>query len=237
MKCKACSYILVTILLAYAPDLHAQEPKNNNELFDKASAYFFKKNFDAARPLLQRIIEEDPGNFLAYTYLGDIYLLKKRYDEALDQYKKSIEINPASGTNYFRMGQVYYHKKNGLQAVRYFKKAIDTDKRLKFAYYHIGLTYLMLLRDKENTIENWEKFLEIAPDDPQYEKIKRVIALLKNPNFVIPPLDSDISIEEALLLGGLNIDRVTHKSTDKEEGHEGKKTKRKLEGLYLDDAL
>jgi tetratricopeptide (TPR) repeat protein len=237
MKCKACAYILITMLVSYAPGLHAQEAKNKNGLFEKASAYFFRKNFDAATPLLQRIIEEDPANFLAYTYLGDICLVKRRYDDALELYRKSIEINPASGANYFRMGQVFYHKRNGREAIRFFKRAIDTDGRLKFAYYHIGLTYLLLIRDKENTIENWEKFLEIAPDDPQYEKIKRVIALLKDPNFVIPPLDSDISIEEALLLGGLSIDRVTHKSSDKEEGHEVKKTKRKLEDLYLDDAL
>ena len=237
MRHIASAYLITAVVFACSIDLPAQETKSPNELFEKASAYFFKKNFDAARPLLQRVIDEDPGNSLAYTYLGDIYLIKKRYNDALDQYKKSMEINPAAGTNYFRIGQVYYYKKNGSQAMVYFKKAIDTDKRLKFAYYHIGLTYLMLLRDKENTITSWETYLAAAPDDPQYEKIKRVIALLKDPNFVIPPPDSDISIEEALLLGGLTIDKVMRKSTDREEGHESKKTKRKLEDIYLDDDL
>jgi tetratricopeptide (TPR) repeat protein len=190
-----------------------------------------------AESLLEQIVEKNPENALAYSYLGDIFLIKKRYDGALDLYRKSAEINPGMGENYFRMGQVYYCKKDGRLSVEYFKKAIETDGRLKFAYYHVGLAYLMLLRDKNNTIENWETYIKIAPDDPQYDRIKRAIELLRDPNFVIPPPGSDVSIEEALMLGGVTIDKTIHKTTDQEAGHESKKTKRKLEDIYLDDDL
>ena len=189
------------------------------------------------RVLLQESLKKDPENQLAYSYLGDIFLRKKRYDGALQLYKKALDINPDSGENYFRIGQIYYYKKIGNLAIDNFKKAFDVNPKIKYAYYHIGLTHLMILRDKKNTISNWEKYLSIAPEDPQYEKIRRVIELLKDPNFVLPAVGSDISIEEALHLGGVTLKDTKHKATDKKAGHESKKTKDKIEEIYRDDDL
>ncbi len=228
--------ILLISLMALPSSSFSQE-EGEEELLRKATGYFFQKKFDMAESLLQQIIDKNPDNAQASAYLGDIFLIKKRYDGALELYQKSVQLNPEAGENYFRIGQIYYYRKDGKQAVGYFKKAIEIDTQLRFAYYHVGLTYLMILRDKNNTITNWEAYIQIAPDDPQYDRIKRAIELLRDPNFVIPPPGSDMTIEEALMLGGVSIDKTIHKTTDKEAGHESKKTKRKLEGIYLDDEL
>ncbi len=150
-------------------------------------------------------------------------------------YKKAIDIDPYIAENYFRLGQVYYYKKLGNLAIENFKKSVETDSTLKYAYYHIGLSYLMLERDKMNTIKYWEKYLSVAPEDPQYESIRRVIELLKDPNFSIPPKGSEISIEEALLLGGSTLKKIERVAKDKQAGHEIKKTKDKIEEVYTDD--
>jgi tetratricopeptide (TPR) repeat protein len=209
----------------------------DDDLFRKATSYFFQKKFDMAESLLQQVIDREPNNALAYSYLGDIFLIKQRFDGALDLYRKSADLNPDAGENYFRIGQIYYYKKDGDQAISFFNRALETDTQLKYAYYHVGLTYLMLKRDKDGTIRNWETYIGLAPDDPQYDRIKRAIELLKDPNFSLPPPGSDISVEEALLLGGMTIDKTIHQSTDQEAGHESKKTKRKLEDIYMDDDL
>jgi tetratricopeptide (TPR) repeat protein len=237
MKNPIPSLFLITAFLWVHPCPSSSQENGDDDMFKKASGYFFQKKFDMAESLLQQVIDKDPGNALAHSYLGDIFFIKKRYDGALDLYQKSIELKPELGDNYFRIGQIYYYKRDGRQAVDYFKKAIEVDSNLTFAYYHVGLTYLMLLRDKNNTIENWEAYIKIAPDDPQYDKIKRAIELLRDPNFVIPPPGSDTTIEEALMLGGVTIDKTIHKTTDQEAGHETKKTKRKLEDIYMDDDL
>jgi tetratricopeptide (TPR) repeat protein len=237
MKNKNIFLYILLVCIAVSPFPVLSQEEGEEEQLRKATGYFFQKKFDMAESLLQQIIDKNPDNAQACAYLGDIFLIKKRYDGALDLYEKSIRINPDAGDNYFRIGQIYYYKRDGKQAVEYFKKAIEKDTQLRFAYYHIGLTYLMLLRDKANTITNWESYIQIAQDDPQYDRIKRAIELLRDPNFVIPPPGSDITIEEALMLGGMSIDKTIHKTTDKEAGHELKKTKRKLEDIYLDDDL
>ena len=231
------SLIFIAVLFSTTASFSI-EPKSSEESnFKKAVRYFYQKKLEMAELMLQEELKINPENELAYSYLGDIFFKKKRYDGALKLYTKALDLNPANAEDYFRIGQIYYYKKQGNKSIENFERSYSLNPKLKFAYYHIGLTYLMLLRDKENTIKGWENFLRIAPEDPQYEKIRRVIELLKDPNFVIPPVGSDVSIEEALLLGGIVLDDVKRKAGDKKAGHEAKKTKQKLEGIYEDDDL
>ncbi len=167
----------------------------------------------------------------------DIFLEKKRFDGALNLYKKSLDINPDNAENYFRIGQIYYYKNEADPAIENFSKAYSIDHSIVYSYYHIGLSYLIIKRDKDNTISSWEKFLQLAPTDPQYDRIKRAIELLRDPNFVLPPPGSDISIEEALHLGGVTVMSTERKAQEKKAGHEEKKTKSKLESIYRDDDL
>lgn len=205
--------------------------------FKKATAYFYERKFEMAEILLQEELKKNPENRLAYSYLGDIFFHKKRLDGAMELYRKALELDPKSAEEYFRLGQIHYYKKEPSPAVQNFERAYALDSKIKYAHYHIGLTRLMLERDKQGTIASWEKYLSIAPEDPQYEKIRRAIELLKYPNFVLPPVGSDISIEEALHLGGAVLRDADRKAEDKAAGHETKKTKSKLEDIYRDDGL
>ncbi|MFH0974355.1 MAG: tetratricopeptide repeat protein [Spirochaetota bacterium] len=227
-------YFLIFLIFLPATAFTAKKEKEE-DTFKKAVKYFYQKKLEMAEILLQEEIKKNPENAFAYSYLGDIFLEKKRFDGALSLYKKALDIDPNIADNYFRIGQIHYYKKEADQSIDNYKLAYKIDNKLTFSYYHIGLSYLMLKRDKENTIQYWEKFLKIAPEDVQYEKIKRAIELLKDPNFVLPPLGSDISIEEALHLGGSTLESADRKAKEQKAGHEDKKTKTKLEGIYKDD--
>jgi len=229
-------FIIITLLLNPVY-LYPKNTNTKDKLFKKAEKYFFNKKFEMAELLLQQVIKKDPENYNAYAYLGDIFLNKKRYDGALNLYKKAIDLNSNIAENYYRIGQIYYYKKLGNLSIDYFKRSLEIDRKLKFAYYQIGMAYLMLERDKANTIKNWETYIRISPEDPQYEKIKRVIDLLKDPNFIIPSKGSEISIEEALLLGGATLQKVSRKAKNKKAGHEAKKSNKKIKEIYKDDDL
>jgi tetratricopeptide (TPR) repeat protein len=229
---------LISLLYAFSlPAAQGETKKNEEDIFKKATTYFYQGKYEMAEVLFQEELTRNPENQLAYSYLGDISLRKKQYDAALEFYKRAIELNPKSAEDYFRIGQVYYYKKDADPAIENFTKSRELDPKIRFAVYHIGLTYLMLKRDKANTISNWEEFLRIAPDDPQYDRIRRVLELLKDPNFVIPPLGSEISIEEALHLGGMVLKESERKAEDTKADHEKKKTKNAAEDIYRDDGL
>ena len=233
---KKSSFTALFILILFQSFLFSQV-KKEEDLFTRATKYFFQKKFEMAEVLFQEVIKKEPENALAYSYLGDIYLKKQQYDGALNLYLKAIDINPDIAENYFRMGQIYYFKKNAELALENFNKTLAKDDKLKVTYYHIGLTYLMLMRDKEKTITNWETYIKLVPEDPQYDSIKRVIELLRDPNFKLPSADSKISIEEALLLGGSTLDTQDRTIENQKAGHETKKSKDTIEDIYMDDDL
>lgn len=208
-----------------------------DDTFKKAVKYFFQRKFEMAELLLQESLKKNPENQMAYSYLGDIFLMKKEYDGALGLYRKALDIEPGNADNYFRLGQIYYYRKSGTLSIDNFRKSIELDPKIRYAHYHMGLSYLMLLRDKENTIKNWETYLKLAPDDPQYEKIRRAIELLRDPNFQLPPVGSEVSIEEALHLGGALLKDVDREAKSQKADHEQKKTKTKLEDVERDDEM
>ena len=240
MKKEVILIAYIALLFAVNPASHIYSQQNNSPAettFKKAQKYFFQRKYEMAELLLQESLKKNPENQLAYSYLGDIFLNKKRYDGAIHLYKKALDINPNNAENYFRLGQIYYYKKMGNPAIENYRKSLELDESLKFSYYQIGLTYLMLLRDKQNTITNWETYLVKAPEDPQYEKIRRVIELLKDPNFIIPPEGSEISIEEALHLGGSVLKNTERDAKQQKADHEKRKTKDSIEEIYRDDDL
>jgi tetratricopeptide (TPR) repeat protein len=215
----------------------AEPAKAQDEEFKKASKYFFQKKYDMAELLLQEELNKNPENGMAYSYLGDIFLQKKQYDAALSLYQKAIELKTDNSEDYFRIGQIYYYKQLGDLAIQNYQKAVEANPKLTFSHYQIGLTYLMLKRDKQSVIKSWETYLRLAPEDPQFEKIRRVIELLRDPNFELPPVGSDISIEEALHLGGAVLQKSEVKTEDKTADHEKMKTVNKTEDIYRDDTL
>ena len=227
------SFMLALLFILIELTVQAKQ----DDLFTRASNSFFQKKFEMAEVLLQEVIKQEPGNALAYSYLGDIYLKKKLYDGASGLYLKSIEIDPQIAENYFRLGQINYIKKEPDPALENFNKALAMDNSLKFTYYQVGLTYLMLVRNKEKTIENWETYIKLSPEDPQYSSIKRVIELLKDPNFILPEPGSNVAIEEVLLLGGATLDTQDRTGENKKADHESKKSKDIIENIYTDDDL
>jgi len=239
MRVKTAIFVILGLALcatALPAQVKSKEPAGDDG-FKKATAYFYERKFEMAEILLQEELKKNPENRMAYSYLGDIFFQKKRLDGAMELYKKALELDPKSAEEYFRLGQIHYYKKEAFPAIQNFERAYALDSKIKFSHYHIGLTHLMLERDKQGTIASWEKYLSIAPEDPQYEKIRRAIELLRDPNFVLPPVGSDISIEEALHLGGAVLRETDRKAEDKAAGHEAKKTKSKLEDIYRDDGL
>ena len=235
-------YTTITLIVFFVPFITISgvpTPGSGEEddTFRKAVKYFFQRKFEMAELLLQESIKKNPENQAAYNYLGDIFLMKKQFDGALSLYQKALDLDPGNAENYFRLGQIFYYKKIGMMSIDNFKKSVDLDPKIKFAHYHMGLSYLMLMRDKENTIKNWETYLRLAPEDPQYEKIKRAIELLRDPAFQLPPIGSDISIEEALHLGGALLKDREREAKSQKADHEQKKTKNKIEDVERDDEL
>lgn len=220
------------------PEYLSDFKRFRSETFTKAIKYFFQKKYEMAQLLLQKELQDNPENYFAYSYLGDIFLQKKQYDEAISLYKTALDLYPRGAEDHFRLGQAYYYKGIGNLAISHYENAYTLNPNLRYAWYQIGLTHLMVLRDKEKTISSWEQFLRLSPEDPQYEKVRRAIELLKDPAFVIPPVGSNVPLEEALHLGGAVLQRTERQDTEATNaGHEQTQQITVPEDTIRDDEL
>ena len=220
-------------LLLVGELIWAEEDKE----YKRAEKYFFEKKFRNAKDILLKIITQKTDHTKAISLLGDIYLFQKNYREAISQYRKAIELSREPSIEYFRLGQAYLELDQDQISKGSFQKAYTQNPGLKRALFQIGYIALFFERDKKQTIQYWKQFIREAPDDPQYEKVKRAIALLEDPNFKIPPKGSDISLQEALLLGTDDLKAKSVNTKDKKAGNEKSKTSNKTKELLEDEEL
>lgn len=160
-------------------------------LLDKAQKHILEGRFRVAEKILERVKTIDPENSMAYSLAGDIHLMTDELDRAEKDYLLALELSDRKDREYFRLGQLYYLKKNGDEAIKYFVKAMNENPGLYTCRFYIGMVQLTIKRDKEKTIEQWEAYRKLTPDDPQGPEIDKAIALLKQKDFQLPPPEQE----------------------------------------------
>ena len=217
MKRRSNFFFLIYLFLAFSFSLSLYGASEDT-MYKKAEKFFFQKQFDNAESLLKMIVSTQPNHSKALSLMGDIYLFQKAYYKAIQAYERAVEVSSTPFIEHFRMGQSYLELQQFNSAKDQFQRVYRLNPKMKTALFQMGYITLFHERSKQKTIEYWEQFIAEAPNDPQYEKVKRVIELLRDPNFKIPPHDSDISLKEALLLGA---DSLKTKSANTEDGKAG----------------
>ena len=220
----------------------AKISKNSSEsLYKKAERLFYEKKFTAAENSLKNLLVNinevpTPIQSKSYSLLGDIYFFQKKYTNAISYYQNALEFSEDTSVENFRLGQIYMLTEDYTKAKSYFNLAYSTNSNLKICLFQFGYITLVADRDKQETIRYWKQFIKEAPNDPQYENVKKAIALLEDPNFIIPPQGSDISLQEALLLGG-SVSVNNSETEDVTSGDEKSKENNKGKELLEDENL
>jgi tetratricopeptide (TPR) repeat protein len=119
-----------------------------------------------------------------YTNLADAYARSGKVDDAVKSYEEAAKIDPTgAGGAYFNIGAVYTNSGRVDDANAAFDKAIAADPTRAEAYYQKGVNLLgkaTLQGDKTvappGTAEAFQKYLEIAPNGPNAQSAKDLLA-------------------------------------------------------------
>jgi TolB-like protein/thioredoxin-like negative regulator of GroEL len=84
---------------------------------------------DAALPVLQTALEQDPYNPQILFELGSLYVNLERWDEASTSLERSLEIEPAQPNAYIYLARIALQEGDGVGYVEKFLKAIEVDPR------------------------------------------------------------------------------------------------------------
>ncbi len=94
------------------------------------------------------------------------------------RFRQAIEIFPEDETFAFNIGEIYFDRREIDSAIEYYQLAIKIKKKWAPPYLKMGYAYLNK-SDYKGAIDNFKKFLEVAPDDPQASIIEGLIPKLE----------------------------------------------------------
>ena len=158
------------------------------------------QEYDKAIKNLDKAIEINPDNSLAYNNLGFIYSEQKDFENAISKYKIAIE--KGNTIAYNNLGTIYLSQERYKEAEDSYKKALISFKDNSMILYNLGIFYFEQ-EQYDEAIKFYEKSLEIQDDEAtrfhlglvfsltnQYEKAKNNYEkVTKNPRFSFPYLN------------------------------------------------
>jgi len=123
----------------------------------------------------------NPGNFGAWTQLGNLYFDSNRHEKAINAYKKSIELNPNNADVMTDLGVMYRRNGQPYEAIKAFDKAIEIDPTHEVSRFNKGIVLMHDLNDLEGTIRAWEGLVQANPFalSPTGQPVKDLVDKLK----------------------------------------------------------
>jgi tetratricopeptide (TPR) repeat protein len=159
-------------------ELEKMMPESPEIQFNIASTYEKLGDMDKALERYQKTGEMKPDFYEAWLAVADIYGKRKAWPEAASAMKKAIDLKATDPVAVFNHA-VYAENAGDVPAAEAsYLKALELDPRRAIAHYRLGLISVSK-PDNEAALAHFEKFLEIAPDDPQAPAAKEVVDALK----------------------------------------------------------
>lgn len=150
---------------------------SENSNFAGGESYFRQNQPDKAIPLLETSITEG-GNPRAYIYLALCYYQLERYQEAIEVCNKGMM---ATGTNKkiiaYNAGNISFKMENYTAAEKWYSMAITADATYAPAVLNRAQALLKQGKYRESR-EDYIRYQELAPENPQYQEIQVLIGLL-----------------------------------------------------------
>ena len=152
----------LTKALALKPD----DPEAEREL---ARAYCDMGRFDAAIILLQKLIGQEPENYIHYSMLANAYSTLGRPTEAREMYARAKKIGGKLLDVYIEEGYFYLQSGDSVHAREDFESIIAIDTSSSLGYHHMG-AYLYSRRQYPEAERNFRQALEKLRANPNASK-------------------------------------------------------------------
>jgi tetratricopeptide (TPR) repeat protein len=159
-------------------ELQKLMPESAEVHFNIASTYEKLGDPDKAIEFYQKTVELKPEFYEAWLAIADIYGKRKSWPEAAAAMKKAVDLKATDPVVLFNYAVYAQNSGDLVAAESAYRKTLEIDPGRALAHYQLGL--IEVSREQNDAaIAHFEKFLELAPADPQAEAAKGVIEALK----------------------------------------------------------
>ena len=159
-------------------ELQKMMPESPEVHFNIASTYEKLEDPDKALEYYHKAVELKPDFYEAWLAIADIDGKKQSWPEAAAAMKKAIDLKATDPIVLFNYAVYAQNSGDVVAAEAAYLKTVELDPKRALAYYQLGL--IAVGREQNDAaIGHFEKFLELAPTDPQAEAAKGVIEALR----------------------------------------------------------
>lgn len=137
----------------------SDERYSNEDFYKEALLEYNLKEYERAKALLQRVIDNEPYFINAYILLMNIYETEHNLDGALETLLNYLREDDKNALIYFHIGRLYFRQNQPEEALAHFNKATELDEDYDDAY--LMLFESILKSDQTETIDEYTKHLDI----------------------------------------------------------------------------
>ncbi len=130
---------------------------------------------------LKDIKQDLKGDELAakvLTGMGEVFVKKGDYASAQDNFRQCLEIHTKDEVLAYNVGEIYFSNGKVDNAIQFFNLAVQIKPDWSEPYLKLGYAFLNK-GDFERAKENLKKYLELSPNAPNVEEIRKLIESLE----------------------------------------------------------
>ncbi|HPC84563.1 MAG TPA: tetratricopeptide repeat protein [Thermoanaerobaculaceae bacterium] len=136
----------------------------------------FQKAIDLTSP---KVATDTEGKDLSSRYwLGVAQQRRRVFDRSAETLSKLLELQPGHLMATYQLGLTRAFQGRWADAVTLLTKALESDSGIAYAYYYRALAQEKLGR-KDQLVLDMERFLALAPNAPEAERARAVVAAAK----------------------------------------------------------
>jgi tetratricopeptide (TPR) repeat protein len=200
--------------------------------FSLAMAYIRITHPDWARPVLESLAQQSPGNALFPYWLGRLDYDAHRYSEAIRHFQHAIELNPSMARAYDNLGLCYYYENQNDIAIANYNKAIELDRGSQhpssWPYLNLAITQ-QFLGQLSSAEANLHEALRIDPSlAPAHLRLGTVLEELNRLNEAVVELRKAARLNPDYPEPHIILARIYHKLGQEQAAHDEVETYQKL---------
>ncbi len=133
---------------------------------------------DKVRQTQGDLAKDKTTSIRALSGLGELALKRGDFAAAQKSFSEALAVSPEDEAAAYNVGEMLFSNQNVDEAIKYFELASQIKKDWPKPYYKLGFVYLNK-GDNAKALENFNKFVALAPDDPQTPTVKNIIVTIE----------------------------------------------------------
>jgi tetratricopeptide (TPR) repeat protein len=142
-----------------------------NVLYQRAAAYIYLKDLNAAIEDYQSAVKADPTHLPSQVGLAESYVVAGQPDKALAAFTSAVETFPDNHLVYNNRGLFLQQQGRPQDALNDFNKALELDKNFAIAYTNRGYTQ-QAIGNLPEAEQDFSKALSIDPNNPLFTSLR-----------------------------------------------------------------